>query len=292
VKRLIVSADDFGISPEVNEAVERAHRSGILRATSLMVSAPATGDATARARRLPDLAVGLHVVLVHGRPSLPAGRVPDLVDERGEFSTDLVRAGFRFFFRPGIRRQLEAEIRAQFERFAATGLRLDHVDAQSHMHVHPTVFGLILRVGREYGMRAIRIPREPFALSYRAGRDRFGARLSNSFLTEPWLALMRVRARHRGIACNDYAFGVNDPGAMTEQRVLRLIDGLPDGVTELFFHPATGPFAGADRGTERYEWTRELAALTSERVRAAIAGAGIANVTYGEIATARAAAAG
>lgn len=288
MKRLIVSADDFGISPEVNEAVERAHRNGILRAASLMVAAPAASDAIARARRLPDLAVGLHVVLVNGRPTLPAERVPDLVDERGELPTDLVRAGFRFFFRPGIRRQLEAEIRAQFAAFAATGLRLDHVDAQSHMHVHPTVFGAILRVGREYGLRAIRIPREPFARSYRAGGDRWGARLGNTLLTQPWLALMTARARRLGIASNDYAFGVNDPGAMTEERVLRLLDDLPDGVTEMFFHPATGPFAGADPGTERYAWAGELAALTSERLRRSIERHNVASVTYGEIAAAAA----
>jgi hopanoid biosynthesis associated protein HpnK len=284
VKRVIVNADDFGISTEVNEAVERAHNDGVLRAASLMVAAPATADAVARARRMPRLAVGLHVVLVNGRPALPPERVPDLVDRDGRFPTDLLRAGVTFFFRPGVRRQLEDEIRAQFERFAATGLQLDHVNAQNHMHVHPTVFGLILKVGREFGMRAIRLPREPFVRSYRAGGDRFGARLGNSVLTEPWLALMRVRARRRGVAANDFAFGVNDAGAMNETRVLRLLRDLPDGVTEIFFHLATGPFAGADAGTERYQWAQELSALVSPDVRAAIQQPAVANVTYSEIA--------
>lgn len=268
MKRLIVNADDFGMAPEVNEAVERAYREGILRSASLMVGAPAAADAIACARRLPTLAIGLHVVLVNGRPVLPADRVPDLVDERGQFLTDLVQAGFRFFFRPGVRAQLAAEIRAQFERFAQTGLTLDHADAQSHMHVHPTVFRLILEIGREYGLRAVRIPREPFG----------GTRT-----IEPWLALMRARARRAGIACNDYAFGVNDAGALTETRVLQILDQLPDGVTEIFFHPATAEFAGADRGTERYEFAGELAALTSPRVRDAIAKNGIQSITYGEL---------
>jgi hopanoid biosynthesis associated protein HpnK len=283
-KRLIVSADDFGLSPEVNEAVERAHRDGILRAASLMVNAPATRDAVERARRTPGLSVGLHVVLVHGRPALPAEQVPDLVDSRGEFPTDLVRAGFRFFFHPRARRQLDAEIRAQFERFAATGLVLDHVDAQCHMHVHPTVFDLLLEIGRDYGMRAIRIPREPLFPAYRAGGDRLGARIGNALLTQPWLALMRARARRNGVASNDYAFGVNDAGAMTEERVLALVERLPDGVTEIFFHPATGPFAGADAGTQGYKWTGELAALTSARVRAAIDVRRATRITYGELA--------
>ncbi|HEY1868172.1 MAG TPA: hopanoid biosynthesis-associated protein HpnK, partial [Candidatus Cybelea sp.] len=268
LKRVILTADDFGIAPEVNEAVERAHRDGVLRAASLMVGAPASADAIARARALPSLAVGLHVVLVHGRPVLPAERVPDLVDKNGNFDTDLVRAGIRFFFRSGIRAQLAAEIRAQFERFAQTGLALDHADAQSHMHVHPTVFGLIVRIGREYGLRAVRIPREP------GGRTKSIA---------PWLALMRAQAARAGLLCNDFAFGVTEAGGLTEERVLEILHELPDGTTEIFFHPATAPFAGADLGTDNFAWSAELAALQSAAVRSTIAQCGIESVTYGEL---------
>ncbi|HEV3091139.1 MAG TPA: hopanoid biosynthesis-associated protein HpnK [Candidatus Cybelea sp.] len=268
MKRLILTADDFGISPEVNEAVERAHRSGVLGSASLMVGAPAAEDAIARARAMPSLAVGLHVVLVHGRPVLAPQRVPDLVNDDGEFLTDLVRAGFRFFLRPRARAQLAAEVRAQFELFARTGLTLDHADAQSHMHVHPTVFATIVDVGREFGLRAVRIPREPFG----------GTRT-----IAPWVALMRRRARNAGLATNDFVYGVNDVGALTEGRLLRVLERLPDGTTEIFFHPAVASFAGADAGTESYRWSDELAALTSPTVRAAIDRAGIERVTYGDI---------
>jgi chitin disaccharide deacetylase len=233
-----------------------------------MVGAPAFEDAVGRARRLPTLAIGLHVVLVNGRAVLAPERVPALVDATGEFPKDLLRAGVRYFFRPGIRFQLEAEIRAQFERFAATGLRLDHVDAQSHMHVHPTIFRLILKVGRSFGMRAVRIPREPFG----------GTRT-----IEPWIAMMRARAGRSEVVSNDYVYGVNDAGGMTEARLLELLDRLPDGVTELFFHPATAAFAGGDTGTERFQWQEELAALTSQRVRNALVTNNIASITYGEL---------
>jgi chitin disaccharide deacetylase len=233
-----------------------------------MVGAPAFTDAVDRARHLPSLAVGLHVVLVNGRPVLSPDQVPDLVDTNGEFLVDLVRAGFRFFLRPGVRRQLEQEIRAQFDRFAATGLPLDHVNAQNHMHVHPTVFALLLKVGRRYGMRAIRIPREPFG----------GTRT-----IEPWTALMRARARSSGLHTNDYAYGINDVGAMNETRVLAMLDALPYGVTELFFHPATDAFSGADPGTERYQWREELQALTSPEVRETLARSGIQSITYTEL---------
>src|SRR5450432_3836486 len=126
VKQLIITADDFGAAREVNEAVEQAHRSGILTATSLMVSAPAAADAVARAKQMPNLRVGLHLTLVDDRPTLPAVQIPRLVDRDGFFRSDMARAGAAMFFLPGVRKQLAAEIEAQFEAFAATGLTLDH----------------------------------------------------------------------------------------------------------------------------------------------------------------------
>jgi hopanoid biosynthesis associated protein HpnK len=286
VKQLIVSADDFGTSFEVNDAIERAHREGILRATSLMVTGAAAADAVERAQRLPQLAVGLHIVTVFGRPALPPRRVPELVDARGELPTNLAGAGVRYSFNAKARRQLRDEIAAQFEAFVRTGLRLDHVDAQCHMHVHPVIFATLLDVGKSFGLRAVRVPREPLGPAYGARRDRLAARLLNAAITEPWLALMRRRAKAAGLVLNDYAFGVNDAGAMTETRVLGLIQRLPDGLSEMFFHPATGPYAGADRGTEGYAWAGELAALTSSRVRDALERAGIRMTTYGELAAA------
>jgi hopanoid biosynthesis associated protein HpnK len=283
-KRLIVNADDFGAAPEVNEAVERAHREGILQSASLMVGAPATDDAIERAGQMPGLAVGLHLVLVHGRPVLPPERVPDLVDARGLFATDLATAGMRYFFLPRVRVQLEAEIRAQFERFAAFGLRLDHANAQSHMHVHPAIFALMLKVGREYGLRSVRIPSEPLVPAAGRELDRVGTRLGYAAVTAPWRASMRSRVRKAGMVYNDYAFGVNDAGSMTETRVLRLIDSLPNGNGEMFFHPATAPFAGADFGTEHYDWAGELGALVSRRVRGALEIRNVSLTTYGKLA--------
>lgn len=110
MKRLIVTGDDFGFTIPVNEAIEKAHPQGILSAASLMIGAATASDAVQRARRLPRLRIGMHIVLVEGRSLLPAAQIPDLVDENGEFCNDLVASGIRFFFKRGIRRQLEAEI--------------------------------------------------------------------------------------------------------------------------------------------------------------------------------------
>src|SRR5258708_6495406 len=168
LRRLIVTADDFGRDLAINEAVEAASRDGILCGASLMVAAPAAADAVARAHRLPGLRVGLHLVLTDGSPVLPPGEVRGLVGPDGRFDDNQIRAGLRYFFVPGVRRQLAAEIRAQFEAFRATGLALDHVNAHQHMHLHPTVARLIVEIGRAYGMRAVRLPAEPAAVLHRA----------------------------------------------------------------------------------------------------------------------------
>ena len=285
--RVIFTADDFGLSPFVNEAVERGHREGVLGCASLMVAAPATEDAVERARRLPTLRVGLHVVLVNGRPILPPERVPALVDAAGAFPSDLFRAGVTYFARPAARRQLRDEVRAQFEAFRATGLDLDHVNAQNHFHVHPTVFATIVSVGREFGLRAVRIPREPFWPSWRSARTHFGARLANDALLAPWLALMTWRARRAGLACNDSVFGMIDSGAMTPARVKRILAELPAGTNEVYLHPATQPWPEGIAAMPGYAFAEEFAALIDPGVGAALLASGVRRTTFSELAATR-----
>jgi len=253
VKRLIVTADDFGASPEVNDAVERAHRDGILTAASLMVAGDAAADAVARARTLPTLGVGLHIVLVEGRPVLPADRIPALVDATGAFRTDMARAGVTIFTSPAARAQLAAEIEAQFAAFAATGLPLDHVNAHKHFHLHPTIAGAILRIGQRYGMRAARAPIEPRRLLRQVDGTDTGPRVETV-----WARLVRARLRRAGMLVPDQVFGLAWSGAMTADRVRGILERLPDGLTEIYTHPATSAYPGSAPG---YDYRGELAAL-------------------------------
>lgn len=279
---LIVTADDFGLALPVNEAVERGHRDGILSTASLMVGAPESADAVRRARAMPSLRVGLHLVLVNGRPVLPPERIPALVGNDGCFETDLVKAGIRYFFTPGIRAQLEAEIRAQFEAFAASGLELDHVNAQNHMHVHPAILSIVLRVGREFGMRAIRIPREPFWPSWRAMRTDALARFGNALFLAPWLSLMRTRLHRAGITTNDYVFGMNDSGRMTPARVRAFIGAMPPGICELYVHPATHTWPSAEPA--HYDFSGEFASLVDREVLRCLERSAVERVTFTELA--------
>jgi hopanoid biosynthesis associated protein HpnK len=236
-----------------------------------MVGGEAVADAVARARRNPGLRVGLHLVVIEGPAVLPPSAIPDLVDARGWFPSDQLRRGVNYFFRPRVRRQLAAEIRAQFAAFAATGLRLGHADAHKHMHLHPTVGRLLVRIGREFGLTSVRVPAEPPAVMGACGVPAtLGARALHA-----WSGLLRRQVRRAGMAAPDAVFGLAWSGHMTEDRLLRLIPRLPEGRNEIYFHPAAGRDATLEALMPEYEHIAELAALCSPAVRAALRARGI-----------------
>lgn len=259
MSRLTFTADDFGLSEAVNEAVERAHRDGVLTAASLMVAAPAAADAVARAKRLPTLRVGLHLVVIEGPAVLSPPTIPALVDSSGWFPSDQLRLGLRYFFLPHVRRQLAAEIEAQFAAFAATGLPLAHADAHKHMHLHPTVGRLLLDSGRRHGLRRVRVPAEPPGVLPGIGGGALHA----------WTRLLRAQVRRAGMAAPDAVFGLAWSGAMTSERLLGLLPALPPGDIELYFHPAARRDPLLARLMPHYDHEGELAALLDPAVRAA-----------------------
>ncbi len=247
-----------------------------------MVGAPAAADAVARARALPGLKVGLHIVLIDGAPVSPPAVIPDLVGPDGAFSRAQVRAGFEYFFRPGIRRQLAHEIRAQFEAFRTFGLMLDHVNAHKHMHLHPTVARLIVEIGRDFGMTAMRVPYEPPAPlrhAEPATPDPLSARMLRW-----WVGGLRRRLARARLDRNDQLFGLAWSGAMTETRVLSLLEHLPDGVSELYCHPATASAPALAAEMPGYRHADEFAALVSPAVRARVEALGIRLVGYRDLA--------
>lgn len=263
MRGLIITADDFGAAVEVNEAVELAHRSGVLSAASLMAAGPAAADAIRRARRMPGLRVGLHVVLVEGRPVLPVSAVSRLVDHSGEFRAGMTGLAALIALSGRARRQAAAEITAQFEVFLAGGLRLDHCNAHKHFHLHPVIGGLLAQIGRRFGLRSVRVPLEsPSVL----GKVERGSAGMGSWLPAVFARRLARRLRGEGFLVPDHVFGLRWSGHMTAARLRGLIDHLPDGLSEIYLHPAVGPFAGAAPG---YRYREELDALLSGDVAAA-----------------------
>ena len=262
MKRLIITADDFGAAREVNDAVEAAHRSGVLTAASLMVAAPEAADAISRARRLPSLRVGLHLTLLQGRPVLPPSAVPQLVNGAGVFPSNPAVLGTRLTASRAARRQLAAEITAQFAAFSDSGLTLDHCNAHLHFHLHPLVGRLMVLIGSRFGLRAVRLPLEPAAVLRRLERRTWSP---STALTVPFARALRRRLAAAGLLVAERTFGLRWSGQMTQARLAGVIRQLPQGVSEIYLHPATGTYPGAARG---YRYAEELQALLAPEVNA------------------------
>jgi chitin disaccharide deacetylase len=270
--RLIINADDFGHSPGVNQAVIEAHAAGVLTSTSLMVSEPAVADAVARAREHPQLAVGLHLTLLRGRPVRPAKEVSRLV-RGGRFGDDPVRVGLRYFISPTARRQVRWEVEGQFERFAATGLPLSHVDAHLHFHQHPVILDALLRLAPRFGCRHLRIPLDSWSLYRRVDPADAMKQAPLAAIFEIICAGMRRRARRAGLLSPGYCFGLFRTGRLDPEYLAGLTRQLPEGLHELHCHP--------DRDTP--SGRQELASLLSPALREALAERSVTLATYADL---------
>jgi len=271
IRRLIINADDFGLSPEVNAAVIRAHTEGVLTTASLMVNEQGFDEAVELARNHPRLGVGLHLSLVCGHSALPHHAMPNLVDTQQRFPDCPVLAGFRFFFDPRCRQQLAREVSAQFQKFHATGLPLDHVNGHLHFHLHPAVFSIIMQNARCWNVRQVRLTRDPFWLNARLARGRWAYRISHAAIfTALSLRARRVLAR-AGIGHTRDVYGLLQHGLVDEPFVFGLLERLPSGDSELYSHPSLSQFK------------HELDALLSARVKAIIAARRIQLIRYQDL---------
>jgi hopanoid biosynthesis associated protein HpnK len=243
-----------------------------------MVGAPAAADAVARARTLPNLRVGLHVVLTDGEPLSDRRDIPGLIARDGAFRKDLALYGAQLAFDPSVKRQMAKEIAAQFEAYRASGLPLDHVDGHRHFQLHPAIAASIIGIGRQYGMRALRVPIEPWRTI--ADIDP-GTQRRIGRIVAPWAARLRRRVRGAGLVTADAVCGLAWSGAMTKDRVAALLRRLPPGVVEIYLHPATtDSFAGAAPG---YRYAEEFAALCDADCIAAVRQSGYAVGGYSDV---------
>ena len=270
-RRLIVNADDFGRSHSINQAVIRAHREGILTTASLMVNEPGLEEAVALAKQNPKLGVGLHLTLLCGHAALPPEKIPGLVNPSGEFSNNPVSAGFRYFFNRSLREQLRAEIHAQFARFHATGLPLDHVDGHLHLHLHPVVFGILMADTEKLGIQRMRFTRDCLARSRRMARGRWLYRVSHAAIHQWLSSRAREPLRQRGIRHAQITFGLLQDSHVDEDYILKLLPELPPGDSELYSHPSLD------------EFKHEFDALVSPRVKEQINQLGIELIRYQDL---------
>ena len=282
-RRLIVAADDFGMSAGVNAGIIRAHRDGILTEASLMVNGQAFGEAVELARAHPRLSVGLHLMLVQGHAAAPPASIPLLAGPDGMFSNAPIWSGMRFFFTPGLRAQLRREITAQLDKFAATGLTLSHVDGHLTIHMHPSVTEILIDLAERYRIRAVRLPRESLARALRYDRRHLVRKVFEGAAFSALSRWARPRLRRAGVRHPDRMSGLHQTGHVSEPYVLSVLATLPAGVNELYCHPAVVDDEARRWRPADYESGQELAALTSGRVRAAIEREGIELISYRDL---------
>lgn len=262
MKRVIITADDFGQSPEVNAAVIKAHQEGILTCASLMVTGAAAGQAIRLAKANPTLKVGLHLVLVDGAAVLSGRDIPDLVDAKQRFARQPSVAGVRYFFSNRLKQQLVKECEAQIATFRASGLVMDHLNSHHHLHVHPTLAKIITDLARRHAIPAVRLP-------YQGLRTLTKKAAIMAAVMFPWVVHLKWCLQKAGIAHNREIFGLYETGAMSEVTWLRLIPKLKPGTTEIFCHPATGKVAGKQGPPDRC--CAEFQALLSSKVKTRLA---------------------
>ncbi len=276
---LIINGDDFGYSEAVNRAIIQAHREGVLTSCSLMVNERAAGPAVELARQHPHLAVGLHLVLVLGRAALPHAAIPHITDAEGNFTDSSLRAGVQYYFSSVARRELRREMRAQFERFVATGLHFSHVDGHTHLHQHPVVFAELISLCEEFGVKSLRVVKGELRLSLQLDRTRLPLKLVWGTVFNLLGRWCERRLRGHGFVHPRRVYGLLQSGDLNEDRLLGLIERIEPASSEIYLHPLAFDADEAAR-RENPGGTRELAALLSSRVRAAIEKAGFSLATY------------
>ncbi len=263
MKQLIVNADDFGLHTQINKGIIKGFQEGFITSTSLMCSAPAFAEAVELALANPGLGVGIHLTLVGGvAPAAAPDKVRSLLDEQGKFLPDYVAFASRFY-RGGIKMsELETELCVQIERGLATGIKITHIDSHQHTHVLPIISDLVVKLCYKYNIRKIRNPHEGYFFDggFYAGIGRKVGRAGLSFCAS--MAMRKAKAA--GLSFPEHFFGMLAGGNLNTALVGKIIQSLPEGVSEIMTHPGLDSNILGRQFTWHYHWEDELQAFLAE----------------------------
>jgi chitin disaccharide deacetylase len=267
LKQLIVNADDFGFTRDVNAGIVEAHERGILTATTLMANGDAFDDAVALARRSSTLDIGCHLVLIGGQSLLDGREFPQTV---AQFLRASMSGSFKIY----------EELRAQVQKIVAAGVTPTHLDTHKHTHLYPPVLDAVVRIGQEFGIRWIR---RPFDFPLQPGVTPWTKRAVSRSFGVVRSRFHRIIAEH-GCATTDHFAGFQITGRFEAAEVVELIQTLPEGSTEFMVHPGhCGAELQASRTRLKESRAKELAAITAPEVRRAMEQCGVKLVSYREL---------
>jgi hopanoid biosynthesis associated protein HpnK len=283
-KRLIVNADDFGLTSGVNRAIIEGHTSGAITSATLMANMPAFDAAVRLAKDHPSLGVGLHINITQGRPVAGASQVGSLLNDRGEFwgtSGAILKRMLAGRFKI---EEVITELRAQIEKALNAGLRLTHVDSHKHTHALPQICDAIISTIKEYGINAIRAPRERWRFDRDADSFELVTQSAGAFGISQLCRISAAKLKKSGVRTPDFFFGVARTGFWTKSWLIDLIERLPEGASELMCHPG---YEDAEldgiKTRLRASRTNELRLLTDTDVVAQLKENGVNLINYSSL---------
>jgi hopanoid biosynthesis associated protein HpnK len=285
LRRLIVNADDFGLTLGVNRAIVKAHAEGIVTSATLMANSAAFDDAVSLAKSRTQLGVGCHVVLVDGSPVLPRDKVRSLASSS---SGRLAESLYSFALRVATGRtdpgEIEAEASAQIRKLQSAGVAISHIDTHKHTHVLPQVLRPLLRAARGCEVRAVRNPFELLRRSMLRGYRSMWGQYGKVKLLHLLGGRFREEVARAGMKTTDGTIGIVATGFLDEVLLRRMVDALPEGTWELVCHPGYDDAAlKASKTRLRESRVEELRLLTSPNTREMLARSGIQLISYRDL---------
>jgi hopanoid biosynthesis associated protein HpnK len=287
MQRVIINADDFGLSPGVNRGILAAFRNGILTSTTMLVNLPSFDDAVALAHQNRDLPVGIHLSLLWGAPVSDPSAVPSLVEPDGQFPRSLSVLARRYFLGSLNLDHVRTEFKAQVERFRGAGLEPTHVDSHKHVHCLPGVLDALARVVSEEGIQRVRFPYED-GLSRRPTDGQPARSGSTTARVKSQIVGFLVRNgrntfERRGLRTTDHFVGIEHQDRLDEDVLRFILSHLRDGATELMCHPGYDDDLAREYSRTPPHRDRELAALQDPAVRECLTARGIQRISYNDI---------
>jgi hopanoid biosynthesis associated protein HpnK len=290
VRRLIINADDFGLTAGVNRAIAEAHDGGVVSSATLMANGPAFDDAVRLARSRPRLGVGCHILLVDGTPLLQSESHALLDPDSRKERTPRFREGIGKFAALALLGRLnsdeiEAEATAQIHRLQSAGIAVTHLDSHKHTHMFPQIFRALLRAAKGCGVKAIRNPFERVRASQLAARPGLWRRWAEVGILGTLAKQFREAVRQAGMVTPDGTFAIVATGALDERQLRLLVERLPDGAWELVCHPGYND-ADLQHIHTRLRESREeeLRVLTSQSTRHLLAARGVEVISFSDLA--------
>jgi len=278
-RRLIVNADDFGLSEAVNEGIVEAHQRGIVTSTSLIASGAAFEHAVALARAIGTIDVGVHLTLTEEEPVSNRKDIPTLLDGDGRLYLHTTSFVKHYLAGRISLDEVERELDAQIARVVSSSLRVSHLDGHQHVHMVPGIRRIAGRLAEKYGIPAIRFPKEP-PKPYMFREGGAAGRLLQLFALNAFCAAADIRGAKRP----DHFVGFFYGGRLTKPNLMQVLESLPsEGTCELMCHPGRQD-AGSPRAHWQYRWPDELDALTDRDVGEWLQSRGIELVPYAALA--------